>query len=369
VPDQTPLKHTPLHALHLALGARMVPFAGYDMPVRYGAGIIDEHRHTRNAASLFDVSHMGQIRLLGDHAAAALETLVPADVIGLGEGRMRYTMFTNRAGGIVDDLMVTNVGDYLFLVVNAGCKHADLAHLTAALDARCRVEMLEARALLALQGPQAAAVLARLAPAVADMAFMSALGCIIDGSRLAVMRAGYTGEDGFELSVPAEDAERIARLLLGFDEVRAAGLGARDTLRLEAGLCLYGHDIDAATTPVEAGLQWTIPRRRRAAGGFPGDAVIRRQLEDGPPRRRIGIRLEGRAIAREGAAIHDAQGSAIGVVTSGGFGPSCQAAIAMGYVAAAEAEADHPIAVVVRGRARPARVVAMPFVAHRYHRK
>ncbi len=350
----------------------MVPFAGYEMPVQYPAGILTEHRHTRAQASLFDVSHMGQVTLRGPDgfasAASALERLVPGDIAGLAPGRMRYTMFTNDNGGILDDLMATNVGDYLFLVVNAACKAADIAHLEAGLPGNIEVEVLDERALIALQGPAAADVLARFAPDAAAMPFMSALLFEIDGSRLAVTRSGYTGEDGFEISVPASDAVRIAELLLGETEVELAGLGARDSLRLEAGLCLYGHDIDATTTPVEAALAWSIGKRRREDGGFPGDAVVRGQLENGVSRKRVGILPDGRAPAREGTEITDTAGTVIGSVTSGGFGPSADRPVAMGYVATAHAATGAGVGLVVRGTPRPGRVSSMPFVPHRYFR-
>ncbi len=346
----------------------MVPFAGYEMPVQYAEGILAEHLHTRNSASLFDVSHMGQVALRGADPAAALERLVPGEIAALEPGRMRYTQFTNEAGGILDDLMVTNVGDYLFLVVNAACKKADIARMSASLGGRVAVDVLADRALLALQGPKASAVLARFAPAAAKMPFMSALPFEIDGSRLAVTRSGYTGEDGYEISVPETDAVRIAELLLAEEEVALAGLGARDSLRLEAGLCLYGHDIDETTTPVEAGLAWSIGKRRREEGGFPGASAIQAQLRDGAARRRVGIVPDGRAPAREGTEITDADGTPIGRVTSGGFGPTAGGPVAMGYVTAAHAAVDTPVNLVVRGTPRPGRIRRMPFVAHGYYR-
>jgi aminomethyltransferase len=366
------LKSTVLHDLHVARGGKMVPFAGYEMPVQYPAGILTEHRHTRTQASLFDVSHMGQVTLRGPDgfasAATALERLVPGDIAGLAPGRMRYTMFTNENGGILDDLMATNVGDYLFLVVNAACKDADIAHLKAGLSGDIEIGVLEDRALIALQGPAAAEVLSRYARDAARMPFMSALPFEIDGSRLAVTRSGYTGEDGFEISVPAADAVRIAELLLGEAEVEPAGLGARDSLRLEAGLCLYGHDIDATTTPVEAALTWSIGKRRREEGGFPGDAVVRDQIENGVSRKRVGILPDGRAPAREGTEITDAAGVAIGSVTSGGFGPSADRPVAMGYVATEYSAKETAVQLVVRGTPRPGKISTMPFVPHRYFR-
>jgi aminomethyltransferase len=362
-----PLQRTPLHSLHLSLGAKMVPFAGYDMPVQYPAGIMAEHLHTRAKAGLFDVSHMGQARLAGAGAAEALERLVPGDIKGLAVGRMRYTLLTNDRGGILDDLMVTQAGDHLFLVVNAARKAQDIAHLQRHLGAAA-VTPLADRALLALQGPAAAAVLARLAPAAPALAFMSGSALAVDGIACFVTRSGYTGEDGFELSVPADAADRLARRLLAEPEVMPVGLGARDSLRLEAGLCLYGHDIDDTTTVIEADLAWAIQKRRRAEGGFPGAAVIARELAAGASRKRVGIRPEGRAPAREGTEITDDAGARIGRITSGGFGPSADGPIAMGYVAAGKAALGTPLKLLVRGTPRPARIVPMPFVPHRYHR-
>ncbi|MGO8915634.1 MAG: glycine cleavage system aminomethyltransferase GcvT [Stellaceae bacterium] len=362
------LQRTPLHALHLSLGAKMVPFAGYEMPVQYAAGIMTEHLHTRAKAGLFDVSHMGQLRLTGAGAAEALETLVPGDIKSLAPGRMRYTLFTNDRGGILDDLMVTQSGDHLFLVVNAACKAQDIAHLRHRLAGRAVVTPLGDRALLALQGPAAAAVLARLAPAAVALGFMTGAALSLDGTACFVTRSGYTGEDGFELSVPGDAAERVARRLLSEPEVMPVGLGARDSLRLEAGLCLYGHDIDATTTVIEADLAWAIQKRRRAEGGFPGAAVIAGELAAGPKRKRVGIRPEGRAPAREGTEITDDAGATIGRITSGGFGPSTDGPVAMGYVAAAQATLGTALKLMVRGTPRPARIVPLPFVPHRYHR-
>jgi aminomethyltransferase len=359
---------TPLHDLHVRLGAKMVAFAGYRMPVQFPGGIMNEHLHTRARASLFDVSHMGQIRLAGDDAAAALETLVVGDILGLAPGRMRYTLFTNERGGILDDLMVTNAGDHLFVVVNAACKDDDIAHLRRHLAGRVKIVPLADRALLALQGPAAAAVMARLAPAASAMAFMTGQGMEIDGLPCFVTRSGYTGEDGFEISLPADAAERLARRLLSEPDVMPAGLGARDTLRLEAGLCLYGHDIDESTSVIEADLAWAMQKRRRVERGFPGAAVIARQLEQGASRKRVGLKPEGRAPAREGTEIVDASGAPAGRITSGGFGPSVDGPIAMGYVTAAQAALGTSVELLVRGTPRPARVVPLPFVPHRYHR-
>ncbi|MFI4989280.1 MAG: glycine cleavage system aminomethyltransferase GcvT [Alphaproteobacteria bacterium] len=367
-PSPQPFKRTPLYALHLSLGAKMVPFAGYEMPVQYPSGILAEHLHTRKSAGLFDVSHMGQVRVTGKDAAAAFERLVPADIVGLAPLRQRYSQFTNAAGGILDDLMTTRLEDGLFVVVNAACKDDDLAHMRASLAGTASLEPLAERALLALQGPAAVDVLARLAPECRGQSFMSLARYRLDGVEALVTRSGYTGEDGFELSLPADAAERLAQRLLAEPEVKPIGLGARDSLRLEAGLCLYGHDIDKTTTPVEAGLAWSIGKRRRAEGGFPGAEIIRAQLAEGTVRRRVGILPEGKAPAREGTEIVDAAGGRIGFVTAGGFAPSRGGPIAQGYVERTFAKEGMPLALVVRGVPRPAKVAVLPFVPHRYHR-
>ena len=365
----SPLKSTPLTSLHRSLGAKLVPFAGYEMPVQFADGILKEHLHTRTAAGLFDVSHMGQVALRGGEAAAALERLAPGDLQSLRPGRMRYTMLLNAAGGILDDLMVTRTDDGLFVIVNAACKEADVAHLRAGLPSSVQVVPQEDRALLALQGPKAADALQRHTNAsLAGLRFMSSAAMTVAGADCFVSRSGYTGEDGFEISAPAVAAANLAERLLAEPEVRPIGLGARDSLRLEAGLCLYGHDIDASTTPVEAGLAWAIGKRRREEGGFPGDAVIRRQLAEGAPRRRVGIRPDGRAPVREGAVLTDPDGAEIGRVTSGGFGPSVGAPVAMGYVAANRSAAGTGLQATVRGKPLPVRVAEMPFVEHRYYR-
>ncbi len=312
----------------------MVPFAGYDMPVQYPTGILAEHLHTRQAAGLFDVSHMGQLRLSGDDRVAVLEALIPGDIAALAVGRIRYSQLTNDRGGIKDDLMVTNGGDHLYLVVNAACKDADIAHLRAGLRGAARLEVVTDRALLALQGPLAADVLARLAPDVAALAFMSAGTFDLAGQSCLVSRSGYTGEDGFEISVPEAGAPALARRLLAEAEVRPIGLGARDSLRLEAGLCLFGADIDESTTPVEAALTWSISKRRRTEGGFPGAEMVQRQLREGAPRLRVGVKSLDKAPARAHTPITDRQGEIIGEITSGGFGPSVGGPVAMGYVAA-----------------------------------
>ncbi|HEX9449735.1 MAG TPA: glycine cleavage system aminomethyltransferase GcvT [Dongiaceae bacterium] len=370
------LSRTPLHDLHVELGAKMVPFAGYDMPVNYPAGILAEHLHCRNAAGLFDVSHMGQVRLKAESheaVASALERLCPADFLGLQPGRQRYSFFTDNQGGILDDLMVSRLvdaqqGDHLFMVVNAGCKIQDLSHLKANLNHRCEVTELADRALLALQGPQAGAVMARLAPASAAMTFMTAQYLTIGGIDCLATRSGYTGEDGFEISVPADAAVAFARLLLAQPEVKPIGLGARDSLRLEAGLCLYGNDITTATTPVEADLSWAIAKRRREQGGFPGAGQLQRQWQEGAPRKRVGILPEGKAPARAHTEIADSSGQIIGEITSGGFGPSVNGPIAMGYVARSQSAPGTAVQLMVRGKAMPAKIVAMPFVPHRYRR-
>ena len=365
------LKRTPLHALHVELGAKMVPFAGYDMPVQYPTGILSEHQHTRARAGLFDVSHMGQLRLTakpGGDTAAALERVVTSDIRGLGRARTRYALFTNEQAGILDDLMVTNLGDHLFLVVNAACKEQDEAHLRKYLSSDVEIENLDKRALLALQGPAAVEAFARLVPDCRSMEFMSGAFWVIEGARCFVTRSGYTGEDGFEISVPNDHAEALARKLLAMPEVKPIGLGARDSLRLEAGLCLYGHDIDTTTTPIEAGLAWSIGPRRRKDGGFPGAAVVQKQLAEGPKRRRVGILPDGKQPARDHTEIQDGSGRRIGEITSGGFGPSVGGPVAMGYVESSHAAAGSPLNLIVRGKALPARTVSLPFVKHNYKR-
>ena len=366
--DGASLKRTPLHALHLRCGAKMTAFAGYDMPVQFADGVLKEHLHTRAQAGLFDVSHMGQLYLHGDKAAAALERLVPGELQALKPGRTRYTQFTNERGGILDDLMVTRDADRLYLVVNAACKDADLALLRAGLPRDIAIETLDDRALIALQGPAAAAVLAARVPDLATMPFMASVETEIGGVVCRIGRCGYTGEDGFEISVAAAAAGALAESLLAEPEVAPIGLGARDSLRLEAGLCLYGHDIDETTTPVEADLQWSIGKRRRAEGGFPGDGIVRDQIENGAPRKRVGIRPDGRAPAREGTPIADPDGAALGAVTSGGFGPSVGGPVSMGYVAAAAAAPGTPVLLEIRRKALPASVATLPFAPQRYYR-
>jgi aminomethyltransferase len=376
---ETSLKRTPLHALHIARGGKMVPFAGYDMPVQFSTGVLREHLHTRCSAGLFDVSHMGQIALHAksgkvEDAALALERLVPQDILGVAPGRQRYAQFTTAEGGILDDLMVANFGKHLFLVVNAACKAADEAHLRSRLSDVCVIEPLSDRALIALQGPKAESVLAKLGAEAPAMRFMDAGPRSVSGIDCFVSRSGYTGEDGFEISVPAEQTERLATTLLGNSEVLPIGLGARDSLRLEAGLCLYGHDIDTTTTPVEGALEWSIQKSRRhggaRAGGFPGADVILSQLEKGTPRRRVGLRPESRAPVREGAPLFadSASSEQIGAVTSGGFGPSINAPVAMGYLPASHAVSGGLVFAELRGQRLPLRIAPMPFVPNTYKR-
>ena len=373
MPEKNVLQTTPLHALHQRLGARMVPFAGYDMPVYYPDGILKEHLHTRAAAGLFDVSHMGQALLSGRHALSRFEALVPGDLQRLKPGQMRYTQLLNAEGGILDDLMVTRLSsgdepeDRLFLVVNAANKAADFAHITAQLPELDLLVMPD-RALLALQGPAAAEVMARMFPDSATMPFLSMRRETLYGAPVYLSRCGYTGEDGFEISLTAQAALGFAEMLLANPQVAAVGLGARDSLRLEAGLCLHGHDITPQTTPLEANLGWSISRRRREGGGFPGAALLQAQHAQGPQRLRVGIRPEGRAPVREGAVIVDNEGHEIGVVTSGGFSPTLNAPIAMGYVTREHAAVGSAIHLMLRGQMVPARVVALPFVPTNYFR-
>ncbi|MCV2894481.1 glycine cleavage system aminomethyltransferase GcvT [Lentibacter sp. XHP0401] len=368
------LQRTPLYDLHLELGAKMVPFAGYDMPVQYPLGVMKEHLHCRAEAGLFDVSHMGQVILRGAGAAAGLEALIPQDVIGLEAERQRYGFFTNEAGGIEDDLMFANRGDHLFLVVNAGCKEADVARMRAALEPDVSVEFIENRALLALQGPAAEAALVVLAPEVAKMKFMDVATVSLNGAECWVSRSGYTGEDGFEISVPVDAAVELTRILLSDERVEPIGLGARDSLRLEAGLCLYSHDIDAATGPVEAALTWGIQKVRRTGGaregGFPGADVILGQMAEGVARKRVGLLPEGRAPMREGTELFaDAEGDgAIGVVTSGAFGPSLQAPMAMGYVPSDMSAVGTRLFGEVRGKRLPVQVAKLPFIPANFKR-
>lgn len=369
-----PLLTTPLNALHLELGARMVPFAGYSMPVQYPAGLMAEHHHTRTAAGLFDVSHMGQLCLSGPDAAAAFETLIPVDVQGLGIGRQRYGLLLNDAGGIIDDLMFVNRGDDLFVIVNGACKVGDIAHIQERIGHLCQVQPLPDQALLALQGPQAAAALGRLAPEVLSLVFMTGTAASIAGCDCYVTRSGYTGEDGFEISVPAAQAETLARALLAQPEVQPIGLGARNSLRLEAGLCLYGNDIDTTTTPPEAALNWAIQKVRRTggarAGGFPGADKVLAQIDDPAllTRKRVGLVALERVPVREHTELQSPDGQRIGEVTSGLLGPTVDRPVAMGYVTPAFAALGTRVNAIVRGKAVPMEVAAMPFTPARYYR-
>ena len=371
------LNTTPLHALHLSLGAKMVPFAGYEMPVQYPLGVMKEHEHTRAKAGLFDVSHMGQVIVKGvsyEAAAKGLEALIPVDIVGLGENRQRYGFFTNDAGGIEDDLMLANRGDHVFVVVNAACKAADIARMKAALEPDVTVTEITDRALIALQGPSAEGVLSALDARAAGMNFMDVATLTLNGVEAWVSRSGYTGEDGYEISIPNEAAEGVAQALLDHPDVEAIGLGARDSLRLEGGLCLYGHDIDAATTPAEAALTWAIQKVRRAGGerekGFPGAEKILGQMADGAPRKRVGLLPEGRAPMREGVQLFASPdaGDPIGTITSGGFGPTVGGPVAMGYVAAEHAATGTTIYGELRGKRQPLTVAKMPFTPANFKR-
>ncbi len=377
--DTAELKVTPLHSLHLSLGARMVPFAGYDMPVQYPAGVLKEHLHTRASAGLFDVSHMGQVIVKAksgkvEDAALALEKLVPVDILSLKPGRQRYGFFTDQNGCILDDLMITNLGDHLFVVVNAACKDADLAHMKAHLSDSCDVTLLEDRALIALQGPRAEAVLAELWAGVSDMKFMDVREIPLQDVPCIVSRSGYSGEDGFEISIPADKAEEVAKSLLEHPDCEAIGLGARDSLRLEAGLCLYGNDIDTTTSPIEASLEWAIQKARRTGGdregGFPGADRILGELGNGTSRRRVGLKPEGKAPVRGHSKLFaDAEGrNEIGEVTSGGFGPTVEGPVAMGYVPTDYTTPGTAIFAEVRGKYLPVTVAALPFITPTYKR-
>jgi aminomethyltransferase len=371
------LLQTPLYELHARLGAKMVPFAGYAMPVQYPLGVMKEHLHCRAQAGLFDVSHMGQVMLSGaswEAVALAFERLIPMDVLGLEDGRQRYGFFTNDAGGIEDDLMFARRGDDLFVVVNAACKATDVARMRAALEPQVTVTEITDRALIALQGPGAEAVIAGMDAAAAGMRFMDVADLVLEGVAVWASRSGYTGEDGYEISVPEDQVEALATALLAQDGVEAIGLGARDSLRLEAGLCLYGHDIDATTTPIEGALNWAIQKVRRKGGeregGFPGANVILAQLADGVAKKRVGLLPEGRAPMREGVVLFDAAqgGTEVGIVTSGGFGPTVGGPVAMGYVAADQSAVGTSIWGEVRGKRLPLSVAKLPFVAANFKR-
>ncbi len=365
------IKSTPLHALHVALGAKMVPFAGYDMPVNYPLGVLKEHLYTRAQAGLFDVSHMGQATLTGNDVVAALEALVPGDLAALTPGQIRYNLLLNDDGGIIDDLMVTKADapDTLYLVVNAACKDGDFAYIAGKLAGKATLTRHEDASLLALQGPAAVDVLATFIPAAATMDFMTSRLDTFEGVPVRLFRSGYTGEDGYEISLPNVSAEKVAKALLAAPGVQPIGLGARDSLRLEAGLCLYGSDIDTATSPVEAGLSWVIGKRRREQGGFPGAARIQKELKEGASKKRVGIKPLGKAPARAHTEIQDASGKRVGEITSGGFGPSANGPVAMGYVDASLAKVGTPLNLIVRGTALPAEVAPLPFVPHRYVKK
>ena len=366
--SDAPANLLPLDGWHRACGARMVEFAGYSMPIQY-EGIIAEHRWTRSSAGLFDVSHMGQLIVAGADAEKGLEGLLPADLAVLKEGRLRYSLLLNDEGGIVDDLMATRRGDHFYVVVNGATKEGDIAYLEERLPRGVVLDHMKEQALLALQGPKAVDALARLAPGVEQLGFMTGGSFTLDGGAVWISRSGYTGEDGFEISIPASRGTAVAELLAAQAEVKPIGLGARDSLRLEAGLPLYGHDLDADTTPVEADLGFAISKRRRAEGGFAGWPRILREIEEGPVRRRVGLTVEGRQPVREGAAVVDSDGDEVGKVTSGGFSPMLEAPIAMAYVPAASAEPGSEIRLVQRGKVFQAKVAPMPFVPHRYHRK
>ena len=367
------LNKTPLYDLHVELGGKMVPFAGFEMPVQYPLGVKKEHLHTRDHAGLFDVSHMGQVKLTGANAAAELEKLVPVDIIDLPAGKQRYALFTNEHGGIMDDLMVTNYGDHLYVVVNAACKEQDIAHMRANLSEGVELEVLDDRALVALQGPEAALALSRLCPEVNELVFMDSRHITIDGVDCFVSRSGYTGEDGYEISIPSADTERLCRLFIEQPEIEFIGLGARDSLRLESGLCLYGHDLDPTTTPIEGSLIWAISKNRRAdgerAGGFPGaDKIFDQIANKNYTRKRVGLIAQGKAPIREGAELVNTDGVKIGEVTSGSFGPTLGVPVAMGYVATEYAVLETEVYALVRGKQLPMTVSKAPFIEQRYHR-
>ncbi len=360
-------KRTPLYDLHVELGGKMVDFAGWEMPVQYPMGIMGEHKQCREKAALFDVSHMGQVILRGDNVGEKLETLCPQAFATLKEGKARYGFFTNDDGGIMDDLIVSNAGDHYFVVVNAALRHQDIPHMQANLDG---VEVTEifARALVAVQGPSAEEVVASLCPAARELKFMETTVAEIDGVECRISRLGYTGEDGYEISIPEADAIRISKLFLAHDDCEPAGLGARDSLRLEAGLCLYGNDIDQSTSPVEASLGWAMQKRRKEEGGFPGAARIQKELAEGAAKKLVGIKPEGRAPARQGVEVQTLEGDSIGAITSGSFGPTVGGPVAMGYVATEHSAAGTKVNLIIRGKAQPAEIVALPFVTQNYKR-
>ncbi|WP_166418587.1 glycine cleavage system aminomethyltransferase GcvT [Cochlodiniinecator piscidefendens] len=360
-------KHTPLYDLHVELGGKMVDFAGWMMPVNYPLGIMGEHAQCRERAALFDVSHMGQVILRGENVAQKLEALVPSAMTTVKEGKARYTFFTNENGGIMDDLIVSNAGDHLFVVVNASMRHQDIPHMRDNLEGVEVTEIFD-RALIAVQGPKAEGVVAALCPAVADMTFMQTMVGDILGAECRISRLGYTGEDGYEISIPEDRAVEITKAFLAHEDCEAAGLGARDSLRLEAGLCLYGNDIDNDTSPVEASLVWAMQKSRRENGGFPGAARIQKELAEGASRKLVGIKPSGRAPARSGVEIQCSNGNTIGAITSGGFGPTVGGPVAMGYVSAGHGEPGEQINLIIRGKAQPAEIVSLPFVQQNYKR-
>jgi len=360
-------KRTPLYDLHVELGGKMVDFAGWEMPVQYPMGIMGEHKHCREKAALFDVSHMGQVILKGDNIGEKLESICPQAYATLKEGKARYGFFTNEDGGIMDDLIVSNAGDHFFVVVNASMRHQDIPHMAANLDGVDVTEIFD-RALVAVQGPKAEDVVGELCPAARDLTFMETTVADINGVSCRISRLGYTGEDGYEISIPEADAEAVARAFLAHDDCEPAGLGARDSLRLEAGLCLYGNDIDQSTSPIEASLAWAIQKRRKEEGGFPGAERIQRELAEGPAKKLVGIKPEGRAPARQHVEIQCTEGNTIGEITSGSFGPTVGGPVAMGYVAKGHGEIGEKVNLIIRGKAQPAEIVSLPFVQQNYKR-
>lgn len=360
-------KRTPLYDLHVEVGGKMVDFAGWEMPVQYPMGIMGEHKQCREKAALFDVSHMGQVILRGENVGEKLETLCPQAFATLKEGKARYGFFTNDDGGIMDDLIVSNAGDHYFVVVNAALRHQDIPHMQANLDGVEVTEIFD-RALVAVQGPSAEDVVGSLCPAARELKFMETTVADIDGVECRISRLGYTGEDGYEISIPEADAIRVSKLFLAHDDCEPAGLGARDSLRLEAGLCLYGNDIDQSTSPVEASLGWAMQKRRKEEGGFPGAARIQKELAEGASKKLVGIKPEGRAPARQGVEVQTPEGSSIGAITSGSFGPTVGGPVAMGYVAADHSAAGTKVNLIIRGKAQPAEIVALPFVTQNYKR-
>lgn len=360
-------KRTPLYNLHVELGGKMVDFAGWEMPVQYPMGIMGEHKHCREKAALFDVSHMGQVILKGDNIGEKLEAICPQAYATLKEGKARYGFFTNEDGGIMDDLIVSNAGDHFFVVVNASMRHQDIPHMAANLDGVEVIEIFD-RALVAVQGPKAEDVVGELCPPARDLTFMETTVADINGVECRISRLGYTGEDGYEISIPEADAEAIARAFLAHDDCEPAGLGARDSLRLEAGLCLYGNDIDQSTSPIEASLAWAIQKRRKEEGGFPGAERIQRELAEGAAKKLVGIKPEGRAPARQHVEIQCLEGNAIGEITSGSFGPTVGGPVAMGYVTKGHGAVGEKVNLIIRGKAQPAEIVSLPFVQQNYKR-